>query len=124
MNFIVFILTFKNFYDSALKYIGFCFFIFGLTQAIIKRESVLLQILILSFLSFLVIIFKSGETFPHHSYYIIPFVPVMSLFVGYGLSIIRNKKVALIFLIGISAEGVLNQQHDFFIHDKIYIRYF
>ena len=110
--------TFKNFYDSALKYIGFCFFIFGLTQAIIKRESVLLQILTLSFLSFLVIIFKAGETFPHHSYYIIPFVPVMSLFVGYGLSIIRNKKVALIFLIGISAEGVLNQQHDFFIHDK------
>jgi len=84
----------------------------------VRRQSILLYILILSFLSFLIIIFKAGYAFPHHSYYIIPFAPIMSLFAGYGLSLIKNNKVALIFLIAISVEGILNQQHDFRIHDK------
>ena len=110
--------TFQKFYDSALKYIGFAFFVFGLVQVIVRRQNILLSILILSFLSFLIIIFKAGYAFPHHSYYIIPFVPIMSLFAGYGLSLIKNNKVALIFLIAISIEGILNQQHDFRIHDK------
>lgn len=72
----------------------------------------------LSFLGFLVIILKAGFNFPHHTYYIIPFVPVMSLVAGYGLSQIKNQKIFIIILIAICSEGILNQQHDFRIRDR------
>jgi hypothetical protein len=61
----------------------------------------------------MVIVLKAGFTFAHHSYYIIPFVPVMALVCGYGLAQIKNKKLALFFLFIICIEGLLNQQHDF-----------
>jgi hypothetical protein len=59
------------------------------------------------------VIFKAGHTFPHHSYYIIPFVPVMALVAGFGVSCIPDKRFALAFVLIIALEGILNQQHDF-----------
>ncbi len=112
------ILTMEKFYNSALKYIGFIIFMYGLISVIRKKEMNLLYILIISFLSFLIVIFKIGYSFPHHGYYIIPFVPVMALIVGYGLRQIKSKKFTIIILLAICIEGVLNQQHDFIIYDK------
>ncbi len=89
------ILSLQKFYDVALKFVGFAMFLFGLVYAIIKKEKLLLNILLLSFLGFLVIILKAGFNFPHHTYYIIPFVPVMALVAGYGLSQIKNQKIYL-----------------------------
>ena len=56
---------------------------------------------------------KGGETFVHHTYYIIPFVPIMALLSAYGLEIIKNNKYKLLILSAIVVECVLNQQHDF-----------
>ncbi len=106
-------LTLRRFYDTALKFIGFAAFLFGLGYAVIKKEKTIVRIFLLTFLSFCVIILKAGYTFPHHNYYIIPFVPVMALVAGYGLTKIGNPKIALLLLIAISVEGIANQQHDF-----------
>ncbi len=111
-------LTLAHFYDYALKYIGFAFFLFGLVYAIVKLDNKITITFVLCFLSFLVIILKAGFTFAHHSYYIIPFVPVMALVCGYGIAQLKNKKLAALVLIAIVAEGLLNQQHDFRISES------
>jgi len=111
-------LTLKRFYDTALKYVGFTMFIVGLIIAIIKKEKLVLTILTLSFGAFLLIIFRAGFTFSHHSYYIIPFVPVMALIAGFGLDQINKTKFSFIIFLLIALEGILNQQHDFRIKDN------
>jgi len=113
-------LTLKRFYDTALKYFGFTLFIYGFYQAVKLKNSKLLLIFTLGFLSFLLIIFKSGFTFFHHNYYIIPFVPVMALVAGYGLSKIKNQTVVILFMTAVFFEGTLNQHNDFVIHKKNY----
>ena len=105
--------TFEKFYDTALKFIGFAFFLLGLIFSIIKKDKKVVIIFCLTFFTFCVIIIKSGFAFPHHDYYIIPFVPVMALVAAYGLVQIKNPKIVLIVLIAISVEGIASQQHDF-----------
>ncbi|MEA3505776.1 MAG: hypothetical protein U9R32_11380, partial [Bacteroidota bacterium] len=112
--------TFSRFYDTALKFIGFAAFLFGLIYSIIKKEKTIPVLFTLTFLSFCIIILKAGFTFPHHNYYIIPFVPVMALIAGYGLTKIGNSKVALFILIMIAIEGIANQQHDFRVKENYY----
>lgn len=110
--------TLSRFYDTPLKYIGFAVFIYGLIVSIIKKDWKIYSVLALCFAGFSIIIVKSGYTFPHHNYYIIPFVPIMALVGGYGLTKIKNAKLALIILIAISVEGIANQLHDFRIKEK------
>lgn len=112
--------TLAHFYDYALKFSGFFLFVFGIVMSIRHKNKLILYILILSFLAFSIIIFKAGFTFSHHAYYIIPFVPVMALICGYGISKVANAKLRLLFIMVIVVEGILNQQHDFFIkpHEK------
>lgn len=110
--------TLSKFYDTALKFIGFGVFLYGLGYSIKKGDSKIYFLFILTFISFSLIMFKAGYTFSHHNYYIIPFVPVMALITGYGLSKIKYSKLSLILLIAISIEGIANQQHDFRIKEK------
>ncbi|HOI32550.1 MAG TPA: glycosyltransferase family 39 protein [Bacteroidales bacterium] len=110
--------TLEKFYETAIKFIAFALFIYGLALSFVKNDRKIYLIFILTFISFLIIIFKAGHTFAYHSYYIVPFVPVMALIAGYGLSSIRNSKLAIILLIALSVEGIANQQHDFRIKDK------
>lgn len=115
-------LTIKRFYDDALKYIGFMVFIFGIYHAFKKKKLLLISIFISCSALFIIIMLKAGSGFVDHNYYIIPFVPIMSLVAGYGISNIRNNKVAIIFLLAICLEGIFNQQHDFWIiKDKLTI---
>ncbi len=106
--------TFKKFYADALGYFGFILFVLSVGYAIKLRKTSLLYILGLLSLVFLVFIFKSGYNFPHHSYYILPFVPVMAFVIGWGLTQIKRKEVAYILLALIAVENIANQQHDFF----------
>jgi len=110
--------TLSKFYDTALKFIGFGVFIYGLVYSFVKNDLKIYVLFLITFMSFSIIIIKAGYTFPHHNYYIIPFVPVMALIAGYGLSNIKYSKIALILLIMISVEGIANQQHDFRIKEK------
>lgn len=110
--------TLSKFYDTALKFAGFAAFLFGLIYAIVKRDKTVLLLFLLTFFSFCVVIGKAGFSFPHHDYYVIPFVPVMAIIAGYGLTKIPYSKIAIILLIFISIEGIANQQHDFRIKEK------
>jgi len=110
--------TLDNFYNSALKYIGFLVFLIGLFYMFRKKNIPLIHVFTISSFSFLVIVIKMGHNFHQHAYYIIPFVPVMALLAGYGLDQIKYKKTSLILLISICSEGLLNCHHDFIIPSK------
>ena len=113
-------MTLKRFYETPLKYSGFALFLFGIFNMFKQKNTVLKYILGLSFLAFLVIILKSGRTFYFHTYYILPFIPIMALMAGYGISKIKSPKIALYILIFIGIEGVANQHQDFKIKEKEY----
>ncbi|MBN1117061.1 MAG: glycosyltransferase family 39 protein [Bacteroidales bacterium] len=107
-----------RFYETALQFIGFAAFIYGLIISIRKRDRKIYSVFIITLVFFSFIILKAGSTFAHHNYYIIPFVPVMALVAGYGLSQIKNSKIAVIILFAISVEGIANQHQDFKIKEK------
>jgi hypothetical protein len=66
---------------------------------------------------FAVFILKTGAVFPTHSYYLVPFVPVMALVAALFTAQLKPKwTFALLFLFTIETIG--NQQDDFFISDK------
>ena len=66
---------------------------------------------------FVVFIIKTGNVFPTHNYYVLPFVPVMAFLAAYGLNKV-SLTLSYVLLAVIVFEGVLNQQHDFFIKDS------
>lgn len=108
--------TAERFYFSAFN--GYVFFIasvWGLILAIRKRAIRILLIFLYVFVVFVLYMFKSGFFFHHHNYYIIPFVPMMAFTAGYAISTIRSQWIFSAVLFLGTAEGILNQQHDFFI---------
>ena len=61
----------------------------------------------------LLFMFKAGQTFSGHGYYIVPFVPIMALITAYGLTQLKKYNYQLILILIICLEGILNQMHDF-----------
>jgi 4-amino-4-deoxy-L-arabinose transferase-like glycosyltransferase len=117
----------EKFYFDALKYSGFALFLFGVFKLIItskinKSSNLLSVVLLVSVAVFALFMAKAGRNFWVHSYYILPFVPVMSLVVGYGLSAIKWKSFSVLLLVIISVEGIANQQHDFRIKEKEWVK--
>ncbi len=112
------LLTCSNFYDNALKFIGFFVFVGGLIWMFIKREKKLQKIFFISSIFFFMIMLKAGYTFAFHAYYISPIVPIMALICAYFLQNILPKKIAWFLLIAICFENIANQQHDFFLKEN------
>ncbi len=110
--------TAEKFYFDALKYSGFLVFLWGIfvlfsKKAKSKKETYLQWILLIEVLIFALFMAKAGRNFWVHSYYIIPFVPIMALVAGYALSTLKSKKIATLLLLFVIVEGIGNQQHDF-----------
>jgi 4-amino-4-deoxy-L-arabinose transferase-like glycosyltransferase len=109
-------LTAEKFYFSSLEsYIGFLFFLAGCFFMFRnKNRNVVITFSLLTFI-FILFIFKTGIVFPLHSYYVIPFVPVIAVLAAYGLEQITKPSIRTLFLFIIIAEAIANQQDDFFI---------
>ncbi len=103
----------KRFYTDAFFYIAFVFYLIGLYRLIKDKNIKLLLIFIFASLLQIALMLKGGKTFVHHTYYIVPFVPIMAMFSAYGLEIIKTPKYKTILLAAIVMECILNQQHDF-----------
>ena len=107
--------TLEKFYFDVFKCIGFVVCIAGLFLSILKKEKSVLLIAGVCSFAFAIFMLKAGRNFYHHSYYIVPFVPIMSLFVAYAMGFIKNKMLYMFILVAIVGESIANQQHDFFI---------
>ena len=103
----------KKFYFEALKFSGFVLFLAGLFFLTKKINRKLTLTFLITTAIFLVFVIKAGRGFYHHSYYIIPFVPTMSLIAAWAVTNIKFKKVRYFLMIVFILEGILNQYHDF-----------
>ncbi len=100
----------KFYFNSLCSYIAFAFFLVG-SFFLFKSKNYYLKTGILVITgTFLIFIFKTGAVFPLHSYYIIPFAPVMALIAGCGISKFPTKYAYIILLL-ISLEWIGNQQY-------------
>ena len=112
-------LTFQKFYFSSFNsYILFVVFFTGIISMVSSGIKYLNAIFFSMLFIFIIYILKSGRFFYHHSYYIIPFVPIMALICGFVVSKIENKKFVFLILFSSSIECIANQYNDFFIKDS------
>jgi len=100
------------FYFDALCFTGFAAFIGGLFAAVRSRAWLLLATLLLFWVALALFMLKSGATFATHSYYILPFVPIMAVVAAYGLDKLRYPRWVWLLTAVIALEGVANAQHD------------
>lgn len=106
-----------RFYETALGYLGFCLFIAGLIIAFIKKEQKLLQIFAGALAMQFVLLLKVGNHFGVHSYYILPFVPLMALVAGYALKQLPVKYI-VVFGVLFWAENFARYYNEFIIRTK------
>jgi len=109
--------TIARFYPIALtSRIAFLFCLLGLGIAIWRKNKPILLTFAASSVLLFGLMLKAGGTFSGHVYYIIPFVPMMALLAGYGLSeSVRNPWIQLVILLAITTEAVYKHKYDFFI---------
>jgi len=103
----------RQFYDVPLKYSGFAAFLLGIILMVRLKENRLLWVSLVSFIFFIIYMVSGGFTFIRHSYYIIPFVPLMALIAAYGLTMLPWKKLTIVILCLVCTENIVNQVHDF-----------
>lgn len=107
----------KFYFSSLMSYLAFACFLAGLVSIFISKNRLLKITLSIVTLVFVIFIIKTGAVFPLHSYYVIPFTPVMAFVAGYFLAKIPLK-FQYILLVIIAIEAIANQQHDFFIKES------
>ena len=103
----------KRFYSSPLKYFGFALFVGSIVLAIYKRRWLPLAVFFLPFISFLILLLKTGANIIGDHYYILTAIPSMAFITGWGLSQIRNTKLAVALLMIIGIENIAAQMYDF-----------
>lgn len=108
-----------QFYFSALRsYIGLALLMAALVLCFLRREKTIIFLLITLFPPFLLYMLKAGFNFHHHTYYIIPLVPLMAILAGWFLAQLKHRWIYVVLLAAIGIEGIANQQHDFFVKDS------
>ncbi len=109
----------KFYFTSFYSFIALIVMIFGVGISVVQRDKVFWIGISAVTAIFVFYVVKTGSVFPQHTYYVIPFVPIMSLFLGLGLNALASFrwgdkwKNVLIFLVVV--EGISNQMHDHFI---------
>jgi len=108
------ILASENFWFNAfMSFSGFGLSLFGLIISIIKKQKLLLITTLVITMAYIPIIISGGYTFARHSYYIIPFVPLMALIASNGIMAFHGQWPRTLIIIIVLTECILNQQHDF-----------
>lgn len=109
---------FRNFYFHAFySYFAFACCLSGIYFVLKGSDRYLKAGILVLTITFILFILKTGLVFPLHNYYIIPFVPVMAFLAGVALARIPlNYQFIVLGLIVL--EGLINQQHDFFIRKE------
>ncbi len=111
-------LLLKRFYETSLRYTGFLLSLYGLGYAILRHDRRVLTVVLLCFPPFVWFILTSGYNFAHHTYYVIPYIPVMALLAGLGLKMTKPRYLMLILMCAMSIEGVIDANNDFRLKDK------
>lgn len=106
-----------RFYGTPIKYIGFAIFLIALFLSVKKKQWLAVFVFLIPFLSFLVLLIKTGASIIGDHYYILTAIPSMAFITGYGLTLIRYPKIPAIILIIITVECLADQVYDFRIRE-------
>lgn len=106
--------TLYMFYQRAIGYSGFIFFLPGL-YFLFRHSPVVRGIALLSVLLFSVFMLKSGDKFTDHEYYILPFIPFMAFVAAFAVARIPVKRLFAVVLLGYATEGVTRKWEDQFV---------
>jgi hypothetical protein len=106
-------LVFKRFYSTPFKYVGFLVFVASIFFVIRKKEWLRLGVFLVPFVSFLILLVKTGTSIIGDHYYILTAIPPMAFITGAGLAQIKNKNIAAIALVIIGVESLAAQIYDF-----------
>lgn len=96
-----------------LKYSGLIVFIAAMVLIITKKNWIPLLVFLLPFTSYLILLIKTGASIIVDNYYILVAIPSIAFIIGYGLTLMKNNKLAIALLIIISIESIANQFSDF-----------
>lgn len=107
----------KRFYDTPMKYSGTLALVAGIYLAIRKKAYLPLMCFAIPFVSFMILLPKTGASVAGDKYYVITLIPCMAFMAGYGLSLLPKKAYIYIFLLVIFIEGFGDQYYDFRIRD-------
>jgi 4-amino-4-deoxy-L-arabinose transferase-like glycosyltransferase len=88
-----------RFYETAIGISGFVLFVVGLYLLVKQKQKSLLTIFLLGTLLEILFLCKTGAHFAIHTYYIIPYVPIMTLIAGYVLSVIPKRYATILCFI-------------------------
>lgn len=113
-------LLFEKFYfTSFYSFLALAFLMVGFFALCKKGNKKVLLAMGSLALVFLLFILKTGGVFPLHTYYSVPFVPVMAVLSGLGLGLLAEKlnrpKMIVFLMVLMCFEGISNQFHDHFI---------
>lgn len=103
----------QRFYDTPLKYSGFIIFLGAIFMIVRKKDWTVLAVFLLPFVSFLILLVKTGASIMGDSYYILTVIPGMAFIMGCALARIPNIKVAYVLLTIISIENIADHIYDF-----------
>jgi hypothetical protein len=103
----------KRFYSTPFKYIGFLLFLTSVIYCISKKYWLQLAVFLLPFLSFLVLLVKTGTSILGDHYYILTAIPPMAFIMGFALTHLTTRKIGYIILIVVSIESLAGQIYDF-----------
>ena len=110
----------RAFYWKAVGYSGALLTLAGLF--FIRDKSQAFKLTLLSgTLLMLLVLFKSGDRFYDHPYYVAPFIPIMALLAGLALNSLP-KRWALFAVLVLLSEGVFSRWSDQFIKKGKYRR--
>ena len=103
----------KFYFVAFSSFIAFATFLGGVFYVVRDREKLKMPLFALGIVSvvFVLFIVKTGLVFPLHSYYVVPFVPVMALVAAYFFTCIKSR-YAYVILALITIESVANQHDD------------
>lgn len=101
------------------SFIAFATFLGGVFYVVRDREKLKIPLFALGIVSvvFVLFIIKTGLVFPLHSYYVVPFVPVMALVAAYFFTCIKSR-YAYVILALITIESVANQLDDMLLKES------
>jgi len=103
----------KRFYDTPLKYSGFIVLLGAIFMTIRQKDWTVMAVFLLPFISFLILLVKTGASIMGDTYYVLTVIPCMAFIMGCALARIPNVKVAYILLAIVSIENIADHIYDF-----------
>ena len=99
------VMVLQRLFITPLKYTGLITFLITLIFVVRKKKWLPLAVFLLPFVSYLILLVKTGASIVDDKYYVITIIPSIAFMVGYGLSQLSNTKLITFILIIVGAEA-------------------